>query len=72
VAEKHFQGFLDGETPQVARSRILPEFFRRADPLPVRQLKVSGINRINTINKDCRGARVFCGEENKERKMSTK
>jgi hypothetical protein len=29
-----------------ARRQALPEFFQHADPLPVRQIKVLGINRI--------------------------
>jgi hypothetical protein len=59
VAEKHFQGFPDGETPQVARSRILPEFFRRADPLPVRPIKVLGVHRIIATKINCRSAKDF-------------
>jgi hypothetical protein len=59
VAEKHFQGFTAVETPQVARRQALPEFFRRADPLPVQRIKSLGINRITTTKKNCRGARDF-------------
>jgi hypothetical protein len=63
VAEKHFQGFPDGETPQVARRQALPEFFRRADRLPVRRINVSGINRtvrVEIILCELLHFRVLC------------
>jgi hypothetical protein len=49
VQEKHFCGFPAVETPQVARMRIPPEFFRHAACLSAQEIKSLGIHRIINV-----------------------